>query len=66
MDSLLANLILYYGPAIVFFAVAVWTVRSNGKKLRELVNISREIHSSQAEMVRLLNEIKQGLQSRNI
>lgn len=65
MDSLLANLILYYGPAIIFFAIAIWIVRSNGKKLKELVNINREIHSSQTEIIRLLSEIKQSLQSRN-
>ena len=66
MDTLAAGLILYYGPAIVFFSIAVWTVRSNGKKLKELVNISGEIHSSQTEMIRLLGEIKQSLQSRNV
>jgi hypothetical protein len=65
-DSLFISLILYYGPAIVFFAIAIWTVHSYGKKIKELVDISRESHLSQVEMIRLLSEIKQGLQSRNI
>jgi hypothetical protein len=63
MDSLLISLILYYGPAVVFFSIAIWTVRSNGKKIKELVEISRENHSSQTEMIRLLSEIKQSLQN---
>ena len=66
MDSLPISLILYYGPAVVFISIGIWTVRSNGMEIKELVEISRENHSSQTEVIRLLSENKKSLQSRNI
>jgi hypothetical protein len=62
-DNLLVSLVIYFGPAIIFFVLAIWAVRSNGKKLTELIDVSRETHSSNAEVIRLLSEIKQSLQN---
>ena len=62
-DNLLVSLIIYFGPAVIFFALAIWAVRSNARKLKELIDASRETRSSNTEMIRLLSEIKQSLQN---
>ena len=64
ISDFLAELILYFGPFLIFFAAITWATLYLGGRAKQQIVLSREIVSCQKEMLSLLTEIKSSFKDR--